>query len=76
MYGMYVYVCIYTYVCVYVCMHVCVYVCMYFFNTVYCLLHYLHCSGNTTSLVHLFSIVIFVTEISFTQRVTPQMILN
>ena len=48
-----------------------------YFNMVYCLLHYLHYNGNTTSLVHLFSIVvIFVIEISCTQRLTPQMILS
>ena len=48
-----------------------------YFNMVYCLLHYLHYNGNTTSLVHLFSIVvIFVIEISCTQRLIPQMILS
>ena len=51
--------------------------CFFYFNMVYCLLHYLQYNGNTTSLVHLFSIVfIFVIEISFTQRLTPQMILS
>ena len=53
-------------------------ICMYvFFNMVYGLLHYLHYNSNTTSLVHLFGIVvIFVIEISFTQRLTLQMILS
>jgi hypothetical protein len=47
------------------------------FYMVYCLLHYLHYNSNTTSLVHLFGIVvIFVIEISFTLRLTLQMILS
>ena len=71
------YVCMYVYVCVYVCIIMCEYICMYLLNMVYCLLHYLCYNSNTTSLVNLFGIVvIFVTEISFTLRLTLQMLLS
>jgi len=59
---MYVCTCVYVcmYICMYVCVYVCIYVCMYVCvsNMVYCLLHYLHFNSNTTSLVHLFGIVV------------------
>ena len=66
-----VYVCICVYVCVCVCMYVCVYACMYvFFYMAYCLLHYLHYNGNTTSLVVLFDVVIII-GFPFTPRLIP-----
>ena len=67
----YVYVYVFTYVCV------CMYICVYFFNMVYCMLHYLQYHSHTKSLVHLLRIVvIFVNEISFTQRLILQMLLS
>ena len=76
--GMYECMLGWMYVCMYVCVYIGMYVCMYFLiRFIACSIHYLHYTGNTTSSVHLFStVVIFDTEISFTQLLTPSMILS